>query len=53
MVTRKVKISSQNHAFLYIPAYLRDKFGLKKGSTVDITDEDGKIVITPIDEETE
>ena len=51
MTTRKIVISSQNHALLCIPAYLRDKFGLKKGSMVDITDEDGKIVITSITEQ--
>lgn len=51
MVARKIMISSNNHALLCIPAYLRDKFGLKKGSMVDIIDEEGKIVITPIMEQ--
>lgn len=36
---------------VHIPAYLRDKFGLKKGSIVDVTDTEGKIVITPIKEQ--
>lgn len=51
MTRRKITMTESNRAFLCIPAYLRDKFGLQKGSTVDVTDEDGKIVITPIKEQ--
>lgn len=51
MTQRKINLAEHNRAFLCIPAYLRDKFGLKKGSIVDVTDEDGKIVITPIKEQ--
>lgn len=50
MTLRKITLAQQNRAFLCIPAYLRDKYGIKKGSTVDVTDIDGKIVITPIKE---
>lgn len=51
MTQRKITITESNRAFLCIPAYLRDKFNLGKGSVVDVTDEDGKIVITPMKEQ--
>lgn len=51
MAERKITLTHNNRAFLCIPAYLRDKFGLKKGSIVDVTDTEGKIVITPIKEQ--
>lgn len=50
MATRKITVSAQNHALLCIPAYLRDKFGLQKGSIVDVTDNEDSIVITPVKE---
>lgn len=48
MPERKITMTYNNRAFLCIPAYLRDKFGLQKGSIVDVTDREGQIVITPI-----
>ena len=48
MSERKITMTNNNRAFLCIPAYLRDKFGLKKGSTVDVTDNGNSIVITTI-----
>lgn len=50
MTERKITLASQNRAFLCIPAYLRDKYELKKGSTVDVTDDGTSILITPIKE---
>ncbi|AGB48932.1 looped-hinge helix DNA binding domain, AbrB family [Methanomethylovorans hollandica DSM 15978] len=48
-MTHRILAQGKNsRTFLCIPAYLRDKFGLKKGSIVDVTDTEGKIVITPI-----
>ena len=51
MIRRKITIAEQNRAFLCIPAYLRDKYGFKKGSTVDVTDDGTSIVITPVKEQ--
>ena len=48
MPERKITMTYNNRAFLCIPAYLRDKFGLQKGSVVDVTDDGNSIVITPI-----
>ncbi|OPY16899.1 MAG: hypothetical protein A4E23_01646 [Methanomethylovorans sp. PtaU1.Bin073] len=48
MTHRTLSQGKHNRTFLCIPAYLRDKFGLKKGSVVDVTDKEGTIVITPI-----
>ncbi len=31
-----------------IPVALRRKYGIKKGTTIDISDEDGRIVLRPI-----
>ncbi len=50
MTHRTLSQGKHNRTFLCIPAYLRDKFGLQKGSIVDVTDKDGMIVITPIQE---
>ncbi len=51
MTRRKITLTTHNRAFLSIPAYLRDKYGFKKGNIVDVTDENGRIVITPIKEQ--
>ncbi|WP_298684076.1 AbrB/MazE/SpoVT family DNA-binding domain-containing protein [uncultured Methanomethylovorans sp.] len=50
MTHRTLSQGKHNRTFLCIPAYLRDKFGLKKGSVVDVTDSEGRIVITPVKE---
>jgi AbrB family looped-hinge helix DNA binding protein len=42
----KMKRTSVN-----IPAYIRDKFDLKKGTVVDVTDNENSIIITPIREQ--
>lgn len=41
-------MSPSNRVFLSIPAYLRDKYNIQKGSTVNITDNGKSIMITPI-----
>jgi AbrB family looped-hinge helix DNA binding protein len=50
MTERKLAQSKNNRTFLCIPAYLRDKFSLKKGDIVDVTDDGKSIVITPLKE---
>lgn len=51
-MTHRILAQGKNsRTFLCIPAYLRDKFDLKKGSTVDVTDDGNSIVITPIKEQ--
>ncbi|MBN1134389.1 MAG: AbrB/MazE/SpoVT family DNA-binding domain-containing protein [Methanosarcinaceae archaeon] len=47
MSLRKVSMMSPNKAIVLIPAYLRDKFNLGKGSVVDVTDDGKHIIITP------
>ncbi|MGD9778533.1 AbrB/MazE/SpoVT family DNA-binding domain-containing protein [Methanomethylovorans sp.] len=51
MTRRRITLAPQNRAFLCIPAYLRDKYGFKKGSTVEVTDDGTSIVITPTREQ--
>jgi AbrB family looped-hinge helix DNA binding protein len=51
MVERKVFQDKNNRTFVSIPSYLRDKFDLKKGTAVDVTDNENSIVITPIREQ--
>jgi AbrB family looped-hinge helix DNA binding protein len=50
MVKRKITETTGNRMIMSIPAYLRDKFGLKKGTVVDVTDNGNSIVITPLKE---
>ncbi len=47
MTERKLSQGKSNRTFLCIPAYLRDKYGLQKGTVVDVTDDGNSIVITP------
>ena len=51
MVQRTIFQDGNNRTFLSIPAYLRDKFSLKKGDAVDVTDSENSIVITPLKEQ--
>jgi AbrB family looped-hinge helix DNA binding protein len=51
MSIRKLYFGNNGRVFLTIPAYLRDKFDLKRGSMVDVTDDENSIVITPIKEQ--
>ncbi|TQD28270.1 AbrB/MazE/SpoVT family DNA-binding domain-containing protein [Methanolobus vulcani] len=51
MSKRKINQNSGNRISVSIPAYLRDKYDLKKGTTVDVTDDGNSIVITPIKEQ--
>jgi AbrB family looped-hinge helix DNA binding protein len=51
MTERKIFQDRNHRTFLNIPAYLRDKFDLKKGDMVEVNDNGGSIVITPIKEQ--
>lgn len=51
MNTRKLYVGNGGRVFMSIPAYLRDKYGLEKGTLVNITDDGNSIVITPIKEQ--
>lgn len=51
MVTRKIYNAGKGKFLISIPSFLRDKLGLGSCTKVDVTDEDGKIVITPIKEQ--
>lgn len=50
MVTRKIYKTNTGKFLVSIPSFLRDKLGLESFDNVDVTDIDGKIVITPIKE---
>jgi bifunctional DNA-binding transcriptional regulator/antitoxin component of YhaV-PrlF toxin-antitoxin module len=50
MAQRILNQGKSNRTFLCIPAYLRDKYELEKGTVVDVTDNGTSIVITPIKE---
>lgn len=51
MVTRKVYRAGNGKILVSIPSFLRDKLNLGSCTKVDVTDEDGKIVITPMKEQ--
>lgn len=36
----------RNRTFVYLPAFLRDKFNLKKGEIVDVDTDGTRIIIT-------
>ena len=50
MNTRKLYVGNGGRVFMSIPAYLRDKYELDKGTVVDVTDDGTSIVITPVRE---
>ncbi|MGB3908087.1 MAG: hypothetical protein WBL02_06605 [Methanomethylovorans sp.] len=47
MVERKI-YRNDGKLLVSIPSFLRDKLHMKSCKTVDVTDIEGKIVITPI-----
>jgi antitoxin component of MazEF toxin-antitoxin module len=51
MVERKVYRIGESKLLVSIPSFLRDKLHMKSCKTVDVTDVEGKIVITPIREQ--
>lgn len=51
MNIRTIYQDNDQRTSITVPAYLRDKFNLKKGSTVNVTDNGKSIVITPIREQ--
>jgi bifunctional DNA-binding transcriptional regulator/antitoxin component of YhaV-PrlF toxin-antitoxin module len=48
MVATHIRTSKKDRTYIYIPSFLRKDFNITKDSTVDITKENGKIVITII-----
>lgn len=50
MVERKI-YKNDGKLLVSIPSFLRDKLKMDTCKTVDVTDVDGKIVITPIMEQ--
>jgi AbrB family looped-hinge helix DNA binding protein len=51
MTERTIFQDRNKRTYICIPAYLRDKFGLKKGDMVDVADTENSIVITPLKEQ--
>ncbi|MDK2834250.1 MAG: hypothetical protein PWP63_1337 [Methanolobus sp.] len=51
MTERTIFQDRNKRTYICIPAYLRDKFSLKKGDAVDVTDTENSIVITPAKEQ--
>jgi AbrB family looped-hinge helix DNA binding protein len=51
MSTTKIKRTKQEHTFVYIPSFIRDKFNLKNGDDIDVDIRGGKIIITPLKKE--
>lgn len=45
MVKTHVRMTGKERTYLYVPSFLRNDFGITLRSKVDITKEDGKIVI--------
>lgn len=50
MVKRKIYNFGNGRLMVSIPSFLRDKLNMNTCKTVDVTDVEGKIVITPISE---
>ncbi|WP_135611005.1 AbrB/MazE/SpoVT family DNA-binding domain-containing protein [Methanococcoides sp. AM1] len=50
MTVRKIYSSNEGRLLISIPAFLRDKFNLEKGDTVDVDCNNEQIIITPIRE---
>lgn len=48
MVDTKIKRDNQNKAYVYLPAFLRDKFNLQNGEIVDIDTDGTRIIISKI-----
>ena len=46
MVATHLRIFPKGRTYVYIPSFLRKDLNLNKDSAVDITKENGKIVIT-------
>lgn len=46
MVSTHIHTVQKGRTYVYIPSFLRKDFNLTKDSNVDITKENGKIVIT-------
>jgi AbrB family looped-hinge helix DNA binding protein len=47
MAEMRVKKDKQNRVYIYLPAFLRDKFNLQNRDTVDIDTDGSHIIITP------
>ena len=45
MAERKIYRNDSGTTYFYIPAFIRDKFNMKKGDMVDIDDEGDKIIL--------
>ena len=50
MVERKIYNIGNGRLLVSIPSFLRDKLSMKSCKSVDVTDVEGKIIITPIQE---
>lgn len=48
MSRMKLAIDKKGRTNVKIPAFLRDKFGLKNGDCVDIDTDGTRIIITPL-----
>lgn len=46
MVGTKIKRDSQDKTYVYLPAFLRDKFNLHNGEMVDVDTDGTKIIVT-------
>jgi AbrB family looped-hinge helix DNA binding protein len=51
MTERTILQDRSKRTYICIPAYLRDKFDMKKGNAVTVTDTEDSIVITPVREQ--
>ena len=48
MVVTHIRQIQGDKTYVYIPSFLRKEFGLTKDTPVDISMQDGKIVVTPL-----
>jgi len=47
MAEMRVKRDKQNRVYIYLPAFLRDKFNLQNGDKIGIDTDGYRIIITP------
>lgn len=47
MAEMRVNRDKKNRVYIYLPAFLRDKFDLQNGDKVDIDTDGENIIITP------
>lgn len=51
MVKTHTRSAQKKRMYVYIPAFLREDFGITLDSDIDITKENGKIVITVLSDQ--